>query len=58
VVGKRLNLSPVLVLVSVIIWGWMWGFAGMLLAVPLLASAKIVCERIDTLRPFSRFLST
>jgi predicted PurR-regulated permease PerM len=43
--------------VSVLVWGWMWGFAGVLLAVPLLASVKIVSERIDALRPFSRFFS-
>lgn len=55
--GKRLDLSPVLVFVSVLVWGWMWGVVGMLLAVPLLASAKIVSERIECLRPFGRFLS-
>jgi predicted PurR-regulated permease PerM len=56
-IGRNLDLSPVLVFVSVLVWGWMWGFAGVLLAVPLLASVKIVSERIDALRPFSRFLS-
>jgi predicted PurR-regulated permease PerM len=35
----------------------MWGMAGMLLAVPLLASIKIVCERIETLHPLGKFLS-
>lgn len=57
-VGKRLNLSPVLVFLSVLIWGWMWGIAGMLLAVPLLACVKIVSERIDALRPLGQFLSS
>jgi predicted PurR-regulated permease PerM len=57
IVGKRLNLSPVLVFLSVFIWGWMWGMAGMLLAVPLLASLKIVCERVEALHPLGQFLS-
>ena len=57
IVGKRLNLSPVLVFLSVIIWGWLWGMAGLLLAVPLLASIKIVCERIEALHPLGKFLS-
>ena len=46
-----LNLSPVLVLVSLIFWGWLWGVVGMILAVPLTATIKIFFENIDGLRP-------
>ncbi len=46
-----LNLSPVLVLVSLIFWGWLWGIVGMILAVPLTATIKIFFENIDGLRP-------
>ncbi len=46
-----LNLSPLLVLVSLIFWGWLWGIVGMVLAVPLTATIKIFCENIEGLRP-------
>jgi predicted PurR-regulated permease PerM len=55
--GKRLSLNPVAIFISIIFWGWMWGVAGALLAVPLLASFKIVAERVRTLRPMAEFLS-
>ena len=45
-VGRRLALDPVVVFLALIVLGWMWGVAGLLLAVPLLACAKIVAERI------------
>ena len=46
-----LNLSPLLVLVSLIFWGWLWGIIGMILAVPLTATIKIIFENIEPLRP-------
>ena len=46
-----LNLSPLLVIVSLIFWGWLWGIVGMILAVPLTATLKIFFENIDSLRP-------
>ena len=48
-----LNLSPLLVLVSLIFWGWLWGIVGMVLAVPLTATIKIFFENIDGLRPIA-----
>lgn len=48
-----LNLSPLLVIVSLIFWGWLWGVAGMILAVPLTATIKIFFENIDSLRPIA-----
>ena len=46
-----LNLSPLLVLVSLIFWGSLWGILGMVLAVPLTATIKIIFENIEPLRP-------
>lgn len=46
-VGHRLALDPVMVFLAMLMLGWMWGVAGLLLAVPLLTCAKIVAERID-----------
>ncbi len=48
--GQRLNLSPLLVLLSLLFWGWLWGIAGMVLAVPIMATIKIVCENVPPLR--------
>ncbi len=55
--GKGLNLSPLVVLLSLIFWGWVWGIIGMVLAVPLTATVKIIFEEIDTLRPIAILMS-
>jgi predicted PurR-regulated permease PerM len=57
VLGRRLLLSPVAIFVAIIVWGWLWGIIGALLAVPLLASFKIVCERVEPLQPIAEFLT-
>lgn len=54
--GQRLNISPFAVFLSITLWGWMWGIVGILIAVPLLASVKIACERIEGLWPIAEFL--
>ncbi len=53
IMGKSMNLSPLLVLFSLLFWGWLWGSVGMFLAVPLTVVIKIVFENIDGLRPLS-----
>jgi predicted PurR-regulated permease PerM len=57
VVGRRMTLSPVAVFIMIIVLGWMWGVVGALVAVPALASLKIICVRIGPLRPIAEFLS-
>ena len=57
VVGRRMTLSPVAVFVMIIVLGWMRGVIGALVAVPVLASLKIICDRIGSLRPIAEFLS-
>ena len=54
--AKRLTLNPALIVMSLIIWYWLWGVAGAFLAVPLLAITKIVCERFRPLMAFGHFL--
>jgi predicted PurR-regulated permease PerM len=56
ILGQRLLLSPVAIFLSMILWGWLWGVAGALLAVPLLASLKIVCDNLEPLQPLAEFL--
>lgn len=54
--GYTLNLSPLVVILSLIFWGYIWGIAGMLLSVPILATLTIVTERIEPLKSISVFL--
>lgn len=51
VMGDRLNLSPVVVLLSLLFWGWLWGVVGALLSIPITTALKIGCENIPALRP-------
>jgi len=53
IMGDSLNLSPVVILLSLVFFGWMWGMVGALLSVPIAAAIKIVCENIDALQPIS-----
>ena len=57
VMGRSLTLNPVLVLLSLTFWGWMWGIAGVILAVPILAAFKIFCTYLEPLEPVAEFLS-
>ncbi len=56
--ARRLTLNPVLIIVSLIFWYWMWGVAGALLAVPLLGSFKVICDRVKPLMAIGHFLGT
>ncbi len=57
VMGRSLTLNPVLVLLSLTFWGWMWGIVGVILAVPILAAFKIFCSHIDSMEPLAEFIS-
>ena len=57
--GFRLSLNPVLIFISILFWGWLWGIVGVLLAVPLLAIAKVSADRIGgKMRPWAQLLSS
>ena len=58
IIGEQVGISPLIVIISLVIWGWIWGFAGMVLAVPMTAIIKIVCENIPILEPVSILLGT
>ena len=53
IMGESLNLSPVVILLSLVFFGWMWGIVGALMSVPIVAAIKIVCENIEGLKPIS-----
>lgn len=56
VLGKGLDLSPLVVLLSLLFWGWLWGIPGMLLSVPLTAALKISLEQFDSTKPIAIIL--
>jgi predicted PurR-regulated permease PerM len=56
VVGRRLALNPVVIFISFLLWGWLWGIAGLLIAVPLLVTIKICCDHLEPLAPIAEFL--
>ena len=56
VVGQRMALSPLLLVLALMLFGFLWGFLGLLLAVPLLVCAKIVLSRIEGMERWARLL--
>ena len=55
-VAKRFTLNPVLVIISLVFWFRLWGVPGAILSFPMLAIAKIVCDRVKSLAAFGHFL--
>src|SRR5947209_11547480 len=56
VIGKRLQLNPLVVTLSLLLWGWIWGAMGLILAVPIMGAIKIVCDHVDSLRPIGAWM--
>ena len=56
VLGKRLQLNPLAVTISLLFWGWLWGAMGLILAVPLTGALKIICDNIERLRPYGAWM--
>ena len=55
--GTSLDLSPITVMVALVFWGMLWGFIGMILAVPITAVIKIVLEHIQAAKPITDLLA-
>ena len=56
ILGRRLTLNPVVIFLSLLVWGFLWGIPGILMAVPLLAAFKILCDNIPPLNTVGQFL--
>jgi len=54
--ARRFTINPVLVILSLVFWYWMWGVPGAILSTPMLAITKIVCDRIRPLMAFGHFM--
>jgi predicted PurR-regulated permease PerM len=55
-IGRRLRLNPLVVTISLLFWGWFWGAAGVILAIPITAALKIVFDHVDRLQPWGALL--
>jgi predicted PurR-regulated permease PerM len=56
IVGSRVHLNPLVVTFSLMLWGFLWDAPGLLLAIPLTAGLKAVCDNVKGLRPIGKFL--
>jgi len=50
IMGRRLTLNPAAVFLSVLVWGWLWGPIGVLMAVPILVTLRTVADREESLK--------
>jgi predicted PurR-regulated permease PerM len=57
IVGRRLALDPVMVFLALLLFGWLWGVAGLLLAMPLLTCVRIVAERVPAWSTLAKLLA-
>ncbi len=56
ILGKRMQISPLVLILGLMVFGWLWGIIGLLLAVPLLVCAKLVLERVEGMEGWARLL--
>lgn len=54
--GRVASMNRVAVFIGLLFWSWAWGVWGMLLAVPMMMSIKVICDHVDDLKPVGRFL--
>jgi predicted PurR-regulated permease PerM len=54
--GPRLQLNPLAVTIALLVWGWLWGGMGLVLAIPITAAMKIIFDHIHALRPYGAWL--
>ena len=55
--GRQLAISPLVIVLAMAFWAWMWGIAGALIAIPLTAAIIIVCEQFDRTRWFAELIT-
>lgn len=56
VLGRHMALSPLILILGLMVFGWLWGIVGLLLAVPLLACAKLMLERLPGMEAWAKLL--
>ena len=56
ILGQRLEINPVVLIIGLMLWGWIWGIGGALFAVPLLVAFKIFCDHVEPLSSVGDFI--
>ena len=56
-IGWRVRLNALALTVSLLFWGWMWGVMGLILAIPITAVLKVICDHVEGWQPVGRWLS-
>lgn len=56
-VGRRVQLNAVAITIALLFWGWVWGGMGLLLAIPITATLRVICDHTESWRPVGRWLS-
>ena len=56
-VGRRVQLNAVAITISLLFWGWVWGGMGLILAIPITASLRVVCDHTEKWKPIGRWMS-
>jgi predicted PurR-regulated permease PerM len=55
-VGSRVHLNPLAVTIALMLWGMLWGGIGLILAIPITAGIKAICDNVRSLKPYGRLL--
>jgi predicted PurR-regulated permease PerM len=56
-VGWRVRLNALALTVSLLFWGWLWGGMGLILAIPITAVIKVICDHVEGCEPIGRWMS-
>jgi predicted PurR-regulated permease PerM len=56
-VGRQVRLNAVAITIALLFWGWVWGGMGLILAIPITAALRVICEHTESLKPVARWLS-
>jgi len=56
IVGRRVHLNALAVTISLLFWGWLWGAVGLILAIPITATVKVICDHSEGWEPVGRWL--
>ena len=56
-VGRQVQLNAVAITISLLFWGWVWGGMGLILAIPITAALRVICDHTEDWKPFARWLS-
>ena len=58
VLGRNMRMNPLIIMLWLVIWGWLWGMAGVLIAVPLLVCSKLILARSEICKPWLRLIES